>query len=180
MPLTPAALQLAGFLMAHAFWITADLPPGQHYVPQALCENSRGERRMVTFDAPTPAEQIEKARVFLGSTGAQFSECVLSRQTAIDGPAGPVDVLAFDLFSGADNQLTVLQAFRPPHPEAAPPMPFRLRGLEVLFTVSGGLPRGMADQTRDGLREGATDHPGTEEKWAAWNADREPETPIAK
>ncbi|MBC7490872.1 MAG: hypothetical protein H7241_00275, partial [Novosphingobium sp.] len=105
---------------------------------------------------------------------------VLSRQTAIDGPAGPVDVLAFDLFSGADNQLTVLQAFRPPHPEVVPPTPFRLRGLEVLFTVSGGLPRSMADQTRDALREGATDHPGTEEKWAGWNADREPETPIAR
>lgn len=180
MPITPAALQLAGFLMAHAFWITADLPPGQHYVPQALCENTHGERRMVTFDAPTPAEQIEKARVFLGTTATQFSECALARQTAIDGPAGAVDVLAFDLFSGADNQLTVLQAFRPAHPEAAPPAPFRLRGLEVLFTVSGGLPRAMADQTRDALREGATDHPGTEDKWAAWNENREPETPIAR
>jgi hypothetical protein len=180
MPIAPGALQLAGFLMAHAFWITSELPAGKTYVPQALCENAHGERRMVTFDAPTPAEQIEKARVFLGSTGAQFSECVLSRQTAIDGPAGAVDVLAFDLFSGTDNQLTVLQAFRPPHPEAAPPAPFRLRGLEVLFTVSGGLPRSMADQTRDALREGATDHPGTEDKWAAWNDSREPETPISR
>ena len=135
---------------------------------------------MVTFDAPTPAEQLEKARVFLGSTGMQFAECALARQTAIDGPAGPVDVLAFDLFSGTDNQLTVLQAFRPASPQATPPAPFRLRGLEVLFTVSGGLPRSMADQTRDGLREGATDHPGTEDKWAAWNADREPDTPIAR
>lgn len=180
MAIAPGALQLAGFLMAHAFWITSELPPGKSYVPQALCENAHGERRMVTFDAPTPAEQIEKGRVFLGSTGAQFAECVLARQTAIDGPGGAVDVLAFDLFSGTDNQLTVLQAFRAPHPEAAPAAPFRLRGLEVLFTVSGGLPRGMADQTRDGLREGATDHPGTEDKWAAWNADREPETPISK
>lgn len=173
-------LQLAGFLMAHAMWITSELPPGQAYVPQALCENSHGERRMVTFDAPTPAEQLEKARVFLGTTGAQFSECVLARQTAIDGPAGKVDVFAIDLFTGADNQLTVLQAFRPADPKASPPRPFRLRGLEVLFTVSGGLPRAMADQTRDALREGATDHPGTEEKWAAWNENREPETPIAR
>ena len=180
MPITPAALQLAGFLMAHAFWITADLPPGKAYVPQALCENARGERRLVTFDAPTSAEQLEKGRVFLGSTGAQFSECVLARQTAIDGPAGPVDVLSFDLFSGTDNQLTVLQAFRPAHADSSPPTPFRLRGLEVLFTVSGGLPRGLADQTRDGLREGATDHPGTEDKWAAWNAGREAETPIGR
>ena len=180
MPLPAGALQLAGFLMAHAMWITSELPAGQSYVPQALCENGHGERRMVTFDAPTPAEQLEKARQFLGSTGAQFTECVLARQTTIDGPAGNVPVLAFDLFGGTDNQLTVLQAFRPADPKASPPQPFRLRGLEVLFTVSGGLPRAMADQTRDGLREGATDHPGTEDKWAAWNEGREPETPIAR
>ena len=68
MSLSAGALQLAGFLMAHGFWTIADAAPGDRYVPQALCETADGERRLVTFDAPSEDESLAQADTFMGST----------------------------------------------------------------------------------------------------------------
>lgn len=176
MSLSAGALQLAGFLMAHGFWTLSEQSAGDSYVPQALCETSAGERRLVSFDAPTPEQSLEEARGFMGSAAGQFAECAFSRQTEIPlGADRSTPALVIQL-TGNGRDITILQPYRP----ASAAEGFRLLGDEVLLDERGPLPPGEANSAIASLREGAADHPGTEQSWSDWNRGRDSVSPLAR
>ena len=176
MALSASALQLAGFLMVHAFWTISDQAPGDAYVPQALCETDAGERRLVSFDAPTSDESLAQARSFMGSAAGQFAECAFTREAEFPGNGGPAHTLVIQL-SGRGQDVTVLQAFNPASAQGG----FHLLGDEVLLDRRGvPLPRSESNPAIVSLREGAADHPGTEEQWAQWNTGRDPVNPLVR
>jgi hypothetical protein len=179
MALPTGAMQLAGFLMAHALWTTAELPAEGVYVPQALCQTAGGDRQLVSFDAPDHKQSMEQARAFLESTAPGYADCALAHEalidTGVDTGHGAVNALVIDLFEGGNPLVTVVQPFRP----AAEAGGFRLLGNEVLIDTRGPVPPLQADAAIGPLHEGASDHPGLGEQWAKWNSTRDPHSPFA-
>ncbi|WP_298284421.1 hypothetical protein [Novosphingobium sp.] len=170
--LPTAALQLAGFLMAHAFWTASELPAGASYQPQSLCMRSDGSRQLQSFDGATPKEQDDKARAFITGGAAQWPDCAIARQVKVGTPAGDVDALVIDVVQSGSNVMTVVQAFRPA------PQGFRLLGDELVMGDGGPLPPLPAAQAAAAMREGAIDHPGLGDKWQAWEMARDRVSPL--
>ncbi|MFN3468914.1 MAG: hypothetical protein ACK4Z7_04365 [Novosphingobium sp.] len=172
--LPTAALQLAGFLMAHAFWSASELPAGSSYQPQSLCMRSDGNRQLQSFEGASPKEQDEAARAFISGAAAQWPDCAVARQVKVDTPAGEVDALVIDVVQYGGSVMTVVQAFRP----AA--QGFRLLGDELMLSDNGPLPPLPAAQAAAAMREGALDHPGMGEKWQQWEQDRDRTSPLVQ
>ncbi len=170
--LPTAALQLAGFLMAHAFWATSELPAGASYQPQSLCMRGDGSRQLQSFEGATPKEQDDKARAFITGGAAQWPDCAIARQVKVGTPAGDVDALVIDVVQSGSNVMTVVQAFRPA------PQGFRLLGDELVMGDGGPLPPLPAAQAAAAMREGAIDHPGLGDKWQAWEMARDRVSPL--
>ena len=169
-----AALQLAGFLMAHAFWSVSDLPPGGHYQPQSLCMRSDGNRALNAFEGATPLEQDAKARAFIKDGAGQWPDCAIARQVRVNTPTGEVDALVIDVVQYGGNVMTVVQAFRPG------PKDFRLLGDELMMGDNGPLPPLPAAQAAAAMREGAVDHLALGDKWSQWEAARDPVSPLVQ
>lgn len=175
MPALPtAALQLAGFLMAHAFWTASDLPPGGHYQPQSLCMRADGNRVLNSFDGANPKEQDEAARAFVTGGAAQWPDCAIARQVKVGTPTGDVDALVIDVVQYGGSVMTVVQAFRPADKG------FRLLGDELMLGDNGPLPPLPAAQAAAAMREGALDHPGMDGKWNQWETERDPVSPLVE
>lgn len=175
MPLGAAALQLAGFLMAHGLWTISELPADGRYSPQALCETRDGERRLVSFDAPDINVALAEADQFMGSTAGQFAQCAIARTDEVRTNQGATATALLIELTGGEGELTVLQAYRPAWEQGG----FRLLGDELLLDVRGGVvPRADANPAIVSLREGAADHPGLDTKWAEWNTGRDPLNPL--
>lgn len=176
-PLSAGALQLAGFLLAHGFWTISAEPAGEHYVPQALCETAQGDRRLITFGAPSEDESLAQAKTFMGSTAGQFAECAFSQETEVETNQGnKARALMIDLVSEG-RTLTIVQAYRPAAEGAA----FQLLGDELMLDDGGVvLPRSMSNPAIVALREGAADHPGLGDQWIQWNTGRDPVNPLVK
>lgn len=177
MALSAGALQLAGFLLAHGFWTISEQTAQDRYVPQALCETVAGERRLVTFDAPTPEQSQADARSFMGSSAGQFARCAFSRDAQVPlGQGQSATALVIDLRDGG-RELTIVQAYRPAVANGG----FALLGDELVLDSSGApLLRSEEGAAITALREGAADHPALSEKWPQWNSDRDPVSPLTK
>jgi hypothetical protein len=162
---TVAALKLAGFLMAHALWITSELREGELYVPQALCEARDGSRELFVFEAGTQLEAISKGKAFLSEKASQFERCAFARDGQVDPGSGYVDVLIIDIVEGGmPPKLTILQPYAAAHKGR-----FRLLGDEMLATESGELSPSTTDQTIKSIRSGADEHSGANEVWTDLN-----------
>lgn len=170
--LPTAALQLAGFLMAHAFWTVSDLPAGSHYQPQSLCMRGDGNRSLSTFEGATTLEQDEQAKAFITGGASQWPDCAIARQVRVGTPKGDVDALVIDVVQYGGSVMTVVQAFHPG------PSEFRLLGDELLMGDGGPLPPLPAAQAAAAMREGAMDHPGLGDRWSQWEAARDPVSPL--
>lgn len=173
MPIPTGAMQLAGFLMAHAFWTTADLPADGVYVPQALCQTIGGERQLFSFDAPAHKESMDKARAFIESSAPGYADCALAHEALVDTGHGAVNALVIDLFEGGSPLVTVVQPFRP-----AAQGGFRLLGNEVLIDTRGPVPPLQSGPATGALHDGASDHPGLGDKWGQWNTGRDQQSPF--
>jgi hypothetical protein len=169
-----AALQLAGFLMAHAFWSVSDLPPGGQYQPQSLCMRSDGNRSLQTFEGATALDQDAKAKAFVAGGADQWPDCAIARQVRVGTPSGEVDALVIDVVQYGSNVMTVVQAFHPG------PQNFQLLGDELMMGDNGPLPPLPAAQAAAAMREGAGDHPGLGTKWSQWEAGRDPKSPLVQ
>lgn len=172
MPLPAGPLQLAGFLMAHAFWTVSDLPADARYVPQTLCETARGERQMTSFEAESEEASLRQAEAYLEAAAPAFAACALARQAAVRLGNEPVPALVIELVEGGTPVVTVVQPFRP-----AAQGGFALLGDEVVMDGRGPLAPLQAAQAAGEVRAGASDHPGLGEKWTAWNQGRLPLAP---
>lgn len=173
--LPTAALQLAGFLMAHAFWSASDLPAEGHYQPQSLCMRGDGSRTLQTFEGPTPKAQDDAAQAFSkGGGAAAWPDCAIARQVRVGTPTGDVDALVIDVVQNGSSVMTVIQAFRP----AA--QGFRLLGDELMLGDNGPLPPLPAAQAAAAMREGAIDHPGLGDKWQQWESERDRVSPLVQ
>ncbi len=172
--LPTAALQLAGFLMAHAFWTVSDLPAGSHYQPQSLCMRGDGNRSLQTFEGATTLEQDEAAKAFITDGASRWPDCAITRQVRVGTPKGDVDALVIDVVQYGGSVITVVQAFQPG------PTDFRLLGDEVLMSNDGPLPPLPAAQAAAMMREGAIDHPGLGGKWDQWEAARDGVSPLVQ
>ena len=173
MALPAAALHLAGFLMAHALWSVSDLPAGQDYTPQAICETSDGDRQLTTFDGANAEESYAKLRDFASSETGRYAECALARTTVVASGEVKAPALVIDLFAGPEPLLTIVQPFRPTASGG-----FRLLGPELMLAGHEQLPPRISDDASIALRDGAGDHPGMQDKWAEWNASRDPHSPL--
>lgn len=177
MPFSASALQLAGFLLAHGFWTISAQGPDDRYVPQALCETTEGDRRLVSFDAPTEDQALAEAKSFMGSTAGQFAECAFSQETEVQTNQGKAArALMIDLVGGGGD-VTIVQAYRPAAAEGG----FRLLGEELILGDGGTvMSRADANPAIVAIREGAADHPGLGDMWTQWNLGRDPVNPLTR
>ncbi|MDP3548760.1 MAG: hypothetical protein Q8R81_00030 [Novosphingobium sp.] len=172
--LPTAALQLAGFLMAHAFWATSELPAGSTYQPQSLCMRGDGSRSLQSFEGATPKAQDDAARAFITGGAAQWPDCAIARAVKVGTPTGDVDALVIDVVQNGGNVMTVVQAFRPAT------QGFRLLGDELVMGDGGPLPPLPAAQAAAAMRVGAIDHPGLGDKWQQWEMARDRISPLVQ
>lgn len=171
---TVAALKLAGFLMAHALWITSELDQGELYVPQALCETRAGNRELFVFEAETQLDAVSKGKQFLAKRASEFERCAFARDGQANPGDGSVDVLIIDIVEGSmSSKLTIIQPYRAPTRGT-----FQLLGDELLLTESGELKSELVDQTIKSIRGGADSHSGASEVWASLNASRTATNPL--
>jgi len=175
MPFPAAALHLAGFMMAHAFWSVADLPAGTDYTPQAMCETSDGDRKLTTFEGADATEMDSQIREFASSEVGRYKDCAIARTTVVTNGTIKAPALVIDLFDGSQPILTIVQPYRPNAEGGG----FRLLGPELMLVGRDQLPPRIADDASIALREGAGDHPGMQERWEQWLAARDAASPFA-
>jgi hypothetical protein len=166
--LSPAALQLAGFALAHAAWSISDTGTNELLTPVALIE-SEGERRVLRFEAATQEEAVGNGKAAMAEATPTADAWAFAREgswrAAADGEAQ--DVLAVDFWArGMDAPATVVQPFA----RAGRNRPFRLLGAAAL--VVGGRPvdAAAAGPALATLREGIRAHSKAAELWPAWRA----------
>jgi hypothetical protein len=171
---TPKALELAGFLLAHASWVTSELNDGELYVPQVLCEAQNGERELFVFEAETQQAAIDKAKDFLAAENGKYASCAFARDGRVNPGNGYVDVLIVDVVEGElPPKLTIIQPYRP-----AASGKFRLLGQELVLTDAGELDADALKKAAASLQAGAEGHPGAAEQWRVWNSERTSESPL--
>ncbi|MBO9697312.1 MAG: hypothetical protein J7499_14045 [Sphingopyxis sp.] len=168
------ALELAGFLLAHALWVSSELKEGELYVPQALCESTASERQLFVFEAPTQQEAIDKGKQFLQAEGGRFARCIFARDGQADPGSGYVDLLTLDIVEGdLPPKLTVIQPYKP-----AASGHFQLLGKELLLDDTGQLGVEKAKAMAATIHNGAASHPGASREWHSWNAERSERNPL--
>lgn len=160
------ALRLAGFLLAHATWIIADLEPGQLYVPQALCLKD-GELSLNVFEADTQVEAVANGKAFMEKEAGNFDGCAFARDGLVRQGEKAIDTLTIDMANeDGDFVLTMIQPYSKQEE-------MRLLGSETFLTPEGSV---TADATGDALRpiirEGADSHASAIENWTALNTSR--------
>lgn len=159
-----SALKLAGFLMAHAFWIISDLDQGDAYVPQALCEGSAG-RELFVFEADTQAEAVAKGKSFMAENAASYDRCAFARDGHVQTKEGYIDVLSIDVVERKARGLTIIQAYL-----KAETTGLALLGDEELLAREGD-PAPPSDAVAS-LRAGAAEHEHARLVWEKLNTNR--------
>lgn len=167
--LSTASIKLGGFLCAHALWILSDLPPGDMYVPQALCSKN-GAMELVVFEADTQAEAIAHGKQFLQSEASNFDHCATARDGQVMTEAGYIDVLIVELVEAASESVVVLQPYRAQDG-------FQLLGNEVVATETSDLD---VEKFRATFREGAKEHTDAVAVWGPLNSNRAVASPLTK
>lgn len=168
------ALELAGFLLAHALWVSSELKEGELYVPQALCESSAGERQLFVFEAPTQQEAIDKGKQFLHAESSRFARCVFARDGRANPGSGYVDLLTVDIVEGdLPPKLTVIQPYKP-----ASSGHFQLLGRELLLDDAGQLGAEVLESMTANIHNGAASHPGASREWHMWDTERSERNPL--
>lgn len=162
--LTAPAIKLGGFLLAHALWIISELPPGDPYTPQALCEGSEG-RELLVFEADTQEEAITKGKMFMDTALTRFDRCAFARDGVVTSDS-VIDVVSVDIIDGKDRQ-TVVQAYAP-----AAEQPFRLLGNELVASHHAAGQATEIARTRQLLHEGAAEHRAAAQAWGELNRGR--------
>jgi hypothetical protein len=157
------AVLLAGFVLAHAAWSVADLPPGELLVPLAVIDKG-GQRQLLRFQSDTQALAIADGKATLAKHQANLDAWAFGREDQISEASGTVDVLTIDGWAKDMAQpVTFVQKFR-----RGPPGSFRLLG-EPTVAVDGKAVEGAeASQLLKTLNEGIRQHPKAGALWQGW------------
>lgn len=107
------ALFLAGYVLAHAAWFSADLPLGQRLAPFVVVEQN-SERELTRFNEPNQAEAVRKARDFAKLVEEKADAWALARQGIVTIRSEQVDVLVVEYWSrGMREPESVMQKIKP-------------------------------------------------------------------
>src|SRR5262245_12942669 len=157
------AVLLAGFVLAHAAWSVADLPPGELLVPLAVIDKG-GQRQLLRFQSDTQALAIADGKATLARQQANLDAWAFGREGQISETGGTVDVLTIDGWAkGMAQPVTFVQKFR-----RGPPGSFRLLG-EPTVAVNGKVAEGAeASQLLKMLKDGIQQHPKAGTLWPKW------------
>jgi hypothetical protein len=157
------AVLLAGFVLAHAVWSVADLPPGELLVPLAVIDKS-GQRQLLRFQSETQALAIADGKATLAKHQANLDAWAFGREGQISEAGGMVDVLTVDGWAkGMAQPITFVQKFK-----RGAPGSFRLLG-EPTVVVDGTAVEGAeASRLLKTLDDGIRQHPRTGPLWQGW------------
>ena len=163
------AVLLAGFVLAHAAWSVADLPPGELLVPLALIDKG-GQRQLLRFQSDTQALAIADGKATIAKHQANLDGWAFGREGQISEDSGTVDVLTIDCWAnGMAQPVTFVQKFR-----RGPPGSFRLVG-EPRVAVDGKAVEGAeASQLFKTLGDGIREHPKAGILWQSWGGSLPP------
>ena len=140
--LTPGAVSLAGFTLAHAVWDVSDAEPDEFLAPVGMLE-LQGQRRLVRFESGSSEDAVARAEAEMREASADADAWAFAREAAWrpSGPAGELqDVVVVEFWGeGMDAPAAVLQPFE----RGAPGRPFRLTDPPTLAV--GGNPVSATD-----------------------------------
>jgi hypothetical protein len=164
--LTPDALVLAGFGLAHAVWSVSDLPAGELLTPLAVVPDA--ERGLYRFEAARPGEAIAAGREAMAEARRSRNAYAFAWEGArrSDGAAEDAcDSVVVEFWgSGMEEPAEVLQEFR----HFVPDHPFHLVGDPAIVLAGKALAGDQNAAAIDDLTAGIRSHARVRDLWDGW------------
>ncbi|MEE9394558.1 MAG: hypothetical protein V3W41_18850 [Planctomycetota bacterium] len=158
------ALNLGGFVLAHAAWSISDADDGALLVPLLVVEKS-GERRMSRFEAETQEEAIACGFDAIDRLGDDVEVWAFAREALMKGEDESHDALVVHVWAkGMSDWIMILQAYKPINSER----PFQLNSqFEVVIGDATVEDAALAPLSEE-IDRGINDHPQAALMWNHW------------
>lgn len=176
-PVPQNALEVAGFVLAHAAWSVSDTTDDGVLCPLAMVERDGG-RRLMRFEATSQCDAVargKKAMADLTETADAWAfarEGATSDGAAADGAAddqGPRSALTLEFWAkGMDTPLAIVQHFERPCRAGR----FVVRGAPVVLVDGSHADDALAAEVHRGVLAGVRAHPKVADLWREWQEER--------
>lgn len=163
----PAALSLAGFVLAHAAWSLSDCEDEDLLCPLAIVEQHDGARRLQRFEADTQEAAIIAGKAAMRDASLSSAAWAFAREGAWRAMASEEasDVLAIDLWAaGMAGAATLIQPFERARRGAR----FRIAGVPRIVVGDMLLARDDAGAIVEAIVAGVSAHAAVAKLWPTW------------
>lgn len=158
------ALTLAGFVLAHAAWFSADLPAGQRLAPFVVVQRN-GERELTRFDQRDHTEAVNKARDFVELSQENADAWAIARQGIFTIDGSDRNVIVIEYWSrGMPEPYTVMQEIRP----ATRRYKFKIIGPPLVFLDGEIQEASEVDGMINTIMTGVEEHTQAGPLWTQW------------
>ncbi len=164
--LSPQALSLAGFALAHAAWSLSELDDGEQLCPLAVVERA-GARRLMRFEAESQEDAIVAGKAAMREASDSASAWAFAREAPWRKMASEQagDVLAIDFWaSGMPGAATIMQHFN----RAKNGSRFRIGGTPAIVFDGIRLAPDVAAPLIATVMQGVRAHSAVAELWDGW------------
>lgn len=161
------ALEVAGFVLAHAAWSVSDTSDDGVLCPLAMVERDGG-RRLMRFEATTQCDAVARGKKAMADLKESADAWAFAREGAAseqtpDAPPGSALTLEF-WAKGMDTPLAIVQHFERPCRAGR----FVVRGAPMVLVDGSKADEELAAEVHRGVMAGVRTHPKVADLWREW------------
>ena len=171
-PVPQNALEVAGFVLAHAAWSVSDTADDGVLCPLIMVERDGG-RRLMRFEATTQCDAVARGKKAMADLTESADAWEFAREGAAgsdapaDGPPpGPSLTLEF-WAKGMDTPLAIVQHFERPSRAGR----FVVRGAPGVLVDGSHADEELAAEVHRGVMAGVRTHPKVADLWREWQEE---------
>lgn len=166
-PLPPKALEVAGFVLAHAAWSVSDTSDDDLLCPLAMVERDGG-RRLMRFEATSQCDAVARGKKVMADLSESADAWAFAREGAVPDEQNPGmkrDALTLEFWAkGMDAPLAIVQAFERPSKSGR----FVVRGAPQVLVDGSQADEELAAEVHRGVLAGVQAHPKVADLWREW------------
>jgi hypothetical protein len=180
-PVPQNALEVAGFVLAHAAWSVSDTADDGVLCPLAMVERDGG-RRLMRFEATTQCDAVARGKKAMADLTESADAWAFAREGATSEVAAyegatndhPPDELSRSALTlefwakGMDTPLAIVQHFERPCRAGR----FVVRGAPVVLVDGSHADEELAAEVHRGVMAGVRTHPKVADLWREWQEER--------
>lgn len=165
--LPPKALEVAGFVLAHAAWSVSDTRGDDVLCPLAMVERDGG-RRLMRFEAATNVDAVARGKKVIADLTESADAWAFAREGMAQDDQNPdagCDVLTLEFWArGMDAPVAIVQRFDRPSKAGR----FVVRGVPEVLVAGSHADEETAAEVHRGMMAGVQAHPKVADLWREW------------